>query len=114
MLKITEDAESTGLIRLNLYGRFTAEYVQEVEKALPSNRSANKGVAIDLANVTFVDRAAMEFLRAAKSRNIKIEHLPSYVARWIKQETGNDSDEMDDNSEGARPNILSMVSRRSR
>ena len=91
MLKITQDAESAGMIRLNLYGRFTGEYVQEVEKALPSNGSANKRVTLDLANVTFVDRLAMEFLRTAKSRNIKVEHLPSYVARWIKQEGGNRS-----------------------
>ena len=91
MLKITQDAESTGIIRLNLYGCFTGEYVQEVEKALPSNGSANQRVTLDLANVTFVDRLAMEFLRTAKSRNIKIEHLPSYVARWIKQEGSNDS-----------------------
>ena len=43
-------------------------------------------VALDLMHVTFVDRAAMEFLAAAKSSKIKIENVPSYVTRWIEQE----------------------------
>ena len=43
-------------------------------------------VALDLRNVTFVDRAAMEFLSKATSRNVSIENTPSYVKRWIEQE----------------------------
>jgi hypothetical protein len=43
-------------------------------------------VALDLANVTFVDRDAMVFLCSAKARNIAIENCPSYVIRWIQQE----------------------------
>jgi hypothetical protein len=91
MFKITREGEKIGLVRVNLYGRFTGEYVPEVKKALSLNGSATKGLALDLVNVTFVDRVAMEFLRAVKSRKIKIENLPSYVARWIKQETSNES-----------------------
>jgi hypothetical protein len=36
--------------------------------------------------VTFVDRDAMVFLCGAKSRNVAIENIPSYVTRWIEQE----------------------------
>jgi hypothetical protein len=43
-------------------------------------------VALDLSNVTFVDREAMVFLCGAKSRNVSIENIPSYVIRWIEQE----------------------------
>ena len=75
MLKITQDAEIPGFVRVSLCGRFTSEYVPEVEKAL--------------MDVTFVDRPAMEFLCAAQSRKIKLENLPGYVKRWIQQETGN-------------------------
>jgi len=42
--------------------------------------------ALDLMNVTFVDRRAMEFLRAAQSRKIRLDNLPSWVKRWIEQE----------------------------
>lgn len=91
MLKITRDAENSGSVRVNLYGRFTGDYVLEVKKALLLNGTARRGLALDLMNVTFVDREAMEFLRVVKSRNIKVENLPAYVTRWINQETSNES-----------------------
>ena len=91
MLKITKDTEKSDTVRVNLCGQFTREYVHEVEKALVQDGDKSKKYALDLMNVTFVDRAAMEFLRAIKSQGIKIENLPSYVIRWIKQEAGNSS-----------------------
>lgn len=91
MLKITRDTENVGTLTVNLYGRFTSEYIPEVKKALSPNRHKAQGLALDLTNVTFVDRQAMEFLTAAKSRNIKIDNLPSYVTRWMKQEAANGS-----------------------
>jgi hypothetical protein len=45
-----------------------------------------ENVALDLSNVTFVDREAMVFLCGAKSRNVAIQNIPSYVIRWIEQE----------------------------
>ena len=89
MLKITKQTESAQLIRVNLYGRFTAEYVPEIEKALVPNGKRMTKFALDLHNVTFVDRPAMKFLRDAKSRKIKLENIPSYVMRWIEQEAHN-------------------------
>ena len=87
MLKILKQTESAKLVRFNLYGGFTGEYVPEVEKALSENGYKKGKVALDLMNVTFVDREAMEFLSKAISRKkIEIENIPSYVKRWIEQE----------------------------
>lgn len=86
MLKITKQTESTQLTRVSLHGHFTGEYVPEVEKALSENGHQGDKIALDLRNVTFVDRAAMEFLSKATSRNVSIENIPSYVTRWIEQE----------------------------
>ena len=80
-----------GLFRVNLCGRFTSEYIPEVKKALSPNHHKAQRLALDLTNVTFVDRQAMEFLTAAQSRNIKIDNLPSYVTRWMQQEAANGS-----------------------
>ena len=85
MLKITKETVNPKLIRVSLHGHFTAEYLPEVEKSL-SNGHKESAVVFDLTNVTFVDRKAMEFVRATKSTNIKIENAPSYVKRWIQQE----------------------------
>lgn len=89
MLKITQQAENPEIVRVNLSGHFTSEYVPEVEKALVQNGNNSKKCALDLMNVTFVDRPAMEFLRGAQSRKIKLDNLPSWVKRWIQQEAGN-------------------------
>jgi len=91
MLKITHDDETAEILRVNLCGRFTSEYISEVEKALSLNGRKSQRLALDLTNVTFVDRQAMEFLTAAQSRNIKIDNLPSYVTRWMQQEAANGS-----------------------
>ena len=86
MLKITKEAENAQISRVSLHGHFTGEYVSEVEKALSGNGCKGGTLALDLRNVTFVDRTAMEFLRRAKSKKIRIENTPSYVTRWIEQE----------------------------
>jgi hypothetical protein len=86
MLKITKQAESARLTRVSLHGQFTGEYVSEVEKALSENGCKWGKVALDLSNATFVDRTAMEFLKRAKSKELRIDNTPSYVTRWIEQE----------------------------
>jgi anti-anti-sigma regulatory factor len=86
MLKITKQAENPRINRVSLHGHFTGEYVPEVEKALSENGCKQGKLALDLRNVTFVDRTAMEFLCRAKSKEIRIENAPSYVTRWIEQE----------------------------
>jgi hypothetical protein len=67
-------------------GRFTGEYVAELEKVLSTESSDAGKVSLDLSNVTFVDREAMVFLCRAKSNQVSIENTPSYVTRWIEQE----------------------------
>jgi len=86
VLKITPTRESETSFRIRLCGELTKEYLAEVERLLAKEGVAPEATALDLANVTFVDREAMEFLCSVKSRNIAIENCPSYVIRWIKQE----------------------------
>ena len=86
MLKITKQAENARISRVSLHGHFTGEYVPELEKTLSTESTDTGKIALDLSNVTFVDREAMVFLCGAKSRNVAIENIPSYVIRWIEQE----------------------------
>jgi len=85
VLKITTVRETESL-RVHLCGQFTGEYVPELQKALSTENVEPGKIALDLSNVTFVDREAMVFLCGAKSRNVAIENIPSYVIRWIEQE----------------------------
>jgi len=86
VLKITTNNENLEFITVNLCGRFTAEYVPEVDKALSPTGTRRKKLALDLAKVTLVDRAAIVFLCAARSRNIAIQNVPVYVRLWMDQE----------------------------
>lgn len=86
MLKITTIRESPTSFRVHLCGQFTGEYVPELENALSLETSEIQKVALDLSDVTFVDREAMLFLCGARFRNVSIENIPSYVIRWIEQE----------------------------
>jgi ABC-type transporter Mla MlaB component len=86
VLKITSSRENENSFRVKLCGQLTKEYLSEVERTLATENVETETVALDLANVTFVDREAMVFLCSAKARNIAIENCPSYVIRWIKQE----------------------------
>jgi hypothetical protein len=86
VLKITTDNENPEFIKVNLCGRFTGEYIPEVEKVLSSTGMKLKQLVLDLAKVTFVDRAAMTFLCGARFRNIVIQNAPLYVRSWMEQE----------------------------
>jgi ABC-type transporter Mla MlaB component len=83
VLKITTIQKESEAITVCLCGQLTGEYVAELEKALKPEAAAH--ISLDMSNVTFVDRKAMEFLCSVKSRVI-IENVPSYVLRWIEQE----------------------------
>ena len=86
MLKITTVQENEKACRIRLCGEFTSEYVAELERSVAATPNAGSAITLDMANVTFVDRDAMMFLCAARSKSIKIENVPSYVRRWIEQE----------------------------
>ena len=86
MFKITTVHEGEKKSRVCLCGQFTAEYVAELEKALTAETNKQQSVAVDMSNVTLVDRQAMKFLCNTHSKNIPIENIPPYVQRWIEQE----------------------------
>jgi ABC-type transporter Mla MlaB component len=86
VLKITTTREANDSIKVELCGQFTREYVAELEQAIFTGKPPDQNVALDLANVTFVDRDAMGFLCSAKTRKVSIVNIPSYVIRWIEQE----------------------------
>ena len=73
MLKITTTENESNSLTVHLCGQLTGEYVPELEKALQPEGAPR--IALDMSNVTFVDRKAMEFLCGVKSR-ISIENIP--------------------------------------
>ena len=89
MFKITTNNENPKYTTVNLCGRFTREYIPEVEKVLSRTGTKPKELALDLTEVTFVDRTALVFLCSARSKNIAIQNVPLYVRLWMEQEDCN-------------------------
>ena len=89
MLKIITVQENLGSLRVQLYGEFTAESLAELKQALSEDDAGAQKITLDLSYVTFVDRAGMQYLRGAQSKQIALENLPSYVSRWMEQEVRN-------------------------
>jgi ABC-type transporter Mla MlaB component len=85
MLKITP-IRTEQSFTLQLCGQLTEDYVPALEMLLSAKPDALSAPSLDLANVTFVDRAAMLYLLCARKRNIALYNCPSYVIRWIEQE----------------------------
>jgi ABC-type transporter Mla MlaB component len=85
VLKITPTRENETSLTVRLCGQLTKEYLPEVERTLAGDSPETHTVALDLANVTFVDREAMVFLCSAKARNIAIRIALPMSFSWISR-----------------------------
>jgi hypothetical protein len=88
MLRI-QRSSSPGVI-LSLSGRIEIEDVAELQRLL-SLEDAGQGIALDLRDITLVDRDAVKFLARCEADSIKLENCPAYIREWIDAEGGRSS-----------------------
>lgn len=74
-------------VRLTLSGRLAAEHLVELRRVV-EDEGGRGALAIDLHQVTLVDRDAVEFLARCEGRGATLEGCPAYVRQWIKAEDG--------------------------
>jgi hypothetical protein len=84
MLKIRRSAN--GKIVFTLSGRIEIEDVAELQRLL-ALESPDRNLALDLADVTLVDREAVKFLAHCEADSIELENCPPYIREWIQRET---------------------------
>jgi hypothetical protein len=85
MLKIQRKANERVLFTLS--GRIEAEDIDELRR-LFELEGAGGHIALDLKDVTLVDRDAVKFLADCEAGSIKLENCPPYVREWIGRESG--------------------------
>jgi anti-anti-sigma regulatory factor len=85
MLKIQRKAN--GKVILTLSGRIEAENIDELRKLLELE-GAGSHIALDLKDVTLVDRDAIKYLADCEADSINLENCPAYVREWIRRESG--------------------------
>jgi anti-anti-sigma regulatory factor len=83
MLKIQRKVN--GKVILALSGRIQAEDIDELRRLLELEGPGSH-TALDLKDVTLVDRDAVKFLAACEADSIKLENCPAYVREWIRRE----------------------------
>ena len=85
MLKIQRKVN--GKIIFTLSGRIEAEDIDELRRLLELEGAGSR-IALDLKDVTLMDREAIKFLTDCEANTITLENCPVYVRKWIGQESG--------------------------
>ena len=86
MLKIQRKAN--GRVTFTLSGRIEAEDIDELRRLLELE-GAGTHIALDLKDVTLVDRDAVKFLSRCEADGVDLENCPAYIREWIGRESGN-------------------------
>ena len=73
---------SSGRLIFTVSGRMNAEHIAEV-KALLESEAAAREMALDLKDLTLVDRDAVRFLKSCEAGGITLKNCPAYIREWI-------------------------------
>jgi hypothetical protein len=84
MLKIQRKAN--GKIIFTLSGRIEVEDIEELRQLFDLEVTGRK-IALDLRDVTLVDRDALKFLAVCEANGIVLENSPDYIREWIGRES---------------------------
>ncbi len=84
MLRIQRKAN--GKVVFTLSGRIEAEDIDELRR-LFGLEDTNRKIALDLRDVTLVDREGVKFLAVCEVNGIELENCPAYIREWIGRES---------------------------
>jgi anti-anti-sigma regulatory factor len=85
MLRITVVESSSKAVRLRVEGRVTARWVEELRISCDAHAlSDGIRLILDLADVSFVDAAGIEFLKELRARCVTLLSPSPFVAEQLK------------------------------
>jgi hypothetical protein len=85
MLKIQRKAN--GKVKFTLCGRIEPEDIDELRR-LFKLEDAGRKIALDLRDVTLVDRDGVKFLSRCEADSVELENCPAYIREWIERQSG--------------------------
>lgn len=83
MLRIQRTCKVQVLFKLS--GRLDSETADELRRALESEKDGRR-IALDLKDLTLLNRDAVTLLERCEAGNIKLRNCPPYVREWITRE----------------------------
>ena len=81
-MKILRTVDGTGVVFV-LSGRIEAEHLAELRALVDAEADA---VALDLKEVTLVNRDTIGFLARCEADGVEVRKCPAYVRQWIETE----------------------------
>lgn len=89
MFSLTATPKDDGFFILALAGSVNEEVLPEIHRLIDRGRSTDGRVALDLSEVTLIDRTAARFFAEQVQRGIELMECPSYLQTWIFREITN-------------------------
>lgn len=71
---------------LALEGSVGAGVLPEIERRMKTGKRSRKQVALDLGEVTLMDRGAARFFAGQLRRGVELKNCPVYIEHWISRE----------------------------
>ena len=81
--KIERIVDGDNLIKLRITGQLAGEHVETLRNIL--RREAGK-LAMDLQEVSFVDREAVQLLALSEYNRRELRNCPAYIREWVTRE----------------------------
>ncbi len=91
LVKIAVRHDSASVITLAIAGKCSGGCLGKLRRAIDRARRAQKQIAIDMSEVTLVDRPSLQFLAAQSRENITLLNCPAYIEPWIARESSDPS-----------------------
>lgn len=84
MLRITKTEESARDVHLLLEGRVAEQWAALLEGVCRAHIREHKTVQLDCEHVDFVDASGVSVLNNFSRRQVKLLHLPQFIAQLLK------------------------------
>jgi anti-anti-sigma regulatory factor len=90
MFSLTTLPKNNGCVTLALTGSVSEEVLPEIYRLIDCRKQIDGRVALDLSEVTLMDRMSARFFAEQLQRGIELVDCPSYLKPWILREVRND------------------------
>ena len=81
--KIERTVEGENFVVLRVSGRIQGENVDTLREVIEQE---NGRLALDLTEITHVDREAVRLLAVSEANGIELRNCPAYIREWVAKE----------------------------
>jgi hypothetical protein len=80
---ISVGMHDTATVRVSPLGKLAGGSLGELRRAIEKARRTHKDIAIDLSEVTLLDRHSLSFLVSQSGENVRLINCPEYLEPWV-------------------------------